>query len=161
MNPQFGFLKPTHILHGIFLAYIDQYTKIIHFDASIKDPLLNIYKHREAALRTSVHRMEFRRQQEEEERKQKQATEETLAAQEIDWGDFVVVQTITLDDDSPAKPRPAPLSTAVPPVSPFSPSPSRWRSTWSPPRTKRPLRPPRAPRSPPRAFHRRAFRRRV
>ena len=142
LNPQFGFLKPTHILHGIFLAYIDQYTKIIHFDASIKDPLLNIYKHREAALRTSVHRMEFRRQQEEEERKQKQATEETLAAQEIDWGDFVVVQTITLDDDSPAKPRPAPLSTAVPPVSPFSPSPNKWRSIWSLPRTKRPLLPP-------------------
>ena len=88
--------------------------------------------------------MEFRRQQEEEERKQKQATEETLAAQEIDWGDFVVVQTITLDDDSTSKPRGTPLSAPVlsSPLLSLTLSSNRWRSIWSlptsPPRMKRP-----------------------
>ena len=130
-NPQFGFLKPTHMLHGFFLSLIDQYTKILHFDASVKDPLLDICRQREAALRVSVHRLEYRRQQEERERRQKQATEEVLASQTVDWEDFVVVETITFEDEDSSRP----LAASLQPVglcASLDPSRSRWRWTWTP-----------------------------
>lgn len=56
-NPQFDFLKPTHILNGYFTSLVEQYNKVIHFEKAIKDPLLEKYKHREESLRVAVHRM--------------------------------------------------------------------------------------------------------
>lgn len=40
-NPQFDFLKPTHILNGFFTSLVEQYRKVLHFDNDIKDPLVS------------------------------------------------------------------------------------------------------------------------
>ena len=97
-NPQFAFLKPNHILHGFFTSLVEQYNRVIHFDNEIKDALLEKYKHREESLRVSVHRMEFRHQ--EEARKRETERTEDFDIQTVDWNDFVVVETITFDEES-------------------------------------------------------------
>lgn len=96
-NPQFDFLKPTHILNSYFSSLVEQYSKIIHFDKEIKDPLLEKYKHREESLRVAVHRMEYHRQQ--EEAKKEKENDNLASLQTVDWNDFVVVETITFDED--------------------------------------------------------------
>ena len=96
-NPQFDFLKPTHILNSYFSSLVEQYSKIIHFDKEIKDPLLEKYKHREESLRVAVHRMEYHRQQ--EEAKKEKENDDLASLQTVDWNDFVVVETITFDED--------------------------------------------------------------
>lgn len=97
-NPQFAFLKPNHILNGIFTSLVEQYNRVIHFEHDIKDPLLEKYKHREESLRVSVHRMEYRHQ--EEARKKESESSNDFAIQTVDWNDFVVVETITFDEES-------------------------------------------------------------
>lgn len=96
-NPQFDFLKPTHILNSYFSSLVEQYSKIIHFDKEIKDPLLEKYKHREESLRVAVNRMEYHRQQ--EEAKKEKENDDLASLQTVDWNDFVVVETITFDED--------------------------------------------------------------
>ena len=68
-NPQFDFLKPTHILNSYFSSLVEQYSKIIHFDKEIKDPLLE------------------------------KENDDLASLQTVDWNDFVVVETITFDED--------------------------------------------------------------
>ena len=97
-NAQFAFLKPNHILHTFFLDLVEQYKLILHFDDSIKNPLISKYKRREESLHVAVHHIEHRR--EEERRKKENERRNELDIQTVDWDDFVVVETITFDDES-------------------------------------------------------------
>ena len=97
-NAQFAFLKPNHILNSFFLGLVEQYKLILHFDDSIKKPLIDKYKRREESLHVAIQHIEHRRQ--EEELKKKNEHNNDLNIKTVDWDDFVVVETITFDDES-------------------------------------------------------------
>ncbi|CAH0480630.1 unnamed protein product [Peronospora belbahrii] len=98
-NPQFDFLKPTHPLFAYFTALVESYTLVLaKQDAQMKR--IEEGMSRMQVLDRCVHRMEWQRT--EQERKDKEAAEsdaERRALAQIDWHDFVVVETINFDDD--------------------------------------------------------------
>ncbi|KUF99727.1 Coiled-coil domain-containing protein 63 [Phytophthora nicotianae] len=98
-NPQFDFLKPTHPLFAYFTALVESYTLVLaKQDAQMKR--IEEGMGRMKVLDRCVHRMEWQRT--EQERKDKEAAEsdaERRALAQIDWHDFVVVETINFDDD--------------------------------------------------------------
>lgn len=108
-NPQFQFLIPNHTLHNFFQHIIDQYTMLLRagglggeggrlqqerldeLDKNIADKFYVL-----ARARQRADYIKFQ----EDERKKKEAEEEEAQAEfaRIDWGDFVVVETITFTD---------------------------------------------------------------
>jgi len=100
-NPQFDFLKPTHILFGYFTSLVDAYSKCL---VPRKDELIKLQKYIDDAnliLDQGIDRYEWEKMKMLEERKkrdEKSKVEEDEAMQ-IDWHDFVTVETITFDDD--------------------------------------------------------------
>ncbi|KAL3664112.1 hypothetical protein V7S43_010996 [Phytophthora oleae] len=98
-NPQFDFLKPTHPLFAYFTALVESYTLVLaKQDAQMKR--IEEGMDRMKVLDRCVHRMEWQRT--EQERKDKEVAEsdaERRALAQIDWHDFVVVETINFDDD--------------------------------------------------------------
>lgn len=98
-NPQFDFLKPTHLLFSYFTSLVDAYAKILH---PVSDTMSRIQAkcERMKALELAVSRWEWTRA--EEERKKRESAEadaERIAYQSIDWFDFVVVETIEFPED--------------------------------------------------------------
>ncbi|KAG2761905.1 hypothetical protein Pcac1_g26286 [Phytophthora cactorum] len=98
-NPQFDFLKPTHPLFAYFTTLVESYTLVLaKQDAQMKRIEEGV--ERMKVLDRCVHRMEWQRT--EQERKDKEAAEsdaERRALAQIDWHDFVIVETINFDDD--------------------------------------------------------------
>ncbi|RLN45004.1 hypothetical protein BBO99_00006658 [Phytophthora kernoviae] len=98
-NPQFDFLKPTHPLFAYFTALVESYTQVLgKADAQMKRIEEGV--ERMKVLDRCVHRMEWQRT--EQERKDKEAAEsdaERRALAQVDWHDFVVVETITFEDN--------------------------------------------------------------
>ena len=98
-NPQFDFLKPTHMLFSYFTTLVDAYAKVLQ-PSNEQMERIRAKKDRMKALESSVHRWEWTRS--EEERKKKDAVhvdEERSAFQSIDWFDFTVVETIDFAED--------------------------------------------------------------
>lgn len=98
-NPQFDFLKPTHMLFSYFTTLVDAYAKVLQ-PSEEQIERLKSKKDRMKALECSVHRWEWNRS--EEERKKNETVhvdEERSAFQSIDWFDFTVVETIDFADD--------------------------------------------------------------
>ncbi|KAK1934455.1 Splicing factor 3A subunit 1 [Phytophthora citrophthora] len=98
-NPQFDFLKPTHPLFAYFTALVESYTLVLaKQDAQMKR--IEEGMDRMKVLDRCVHRMEWQRT--EQERQDKEVAEsdaERRALAQIDWHDFVVVETINFEDD--------------------------------------------------------------
>ncbi|KAI9922759.1 hypothetical protein PsorP6_001214 [Peronosclerospora sorghi] len=98
-NPQFDFLKPTHPLFTYFTALVESYSLVLaKQEAQMKRIEQGV--DRMQVLDRCVHRMEWQRS--EQERKDKEAAEsdaERRALAQVDWHDFVVVETISFDDD--------------------------------------------------------------
>lgn len=96
-NPQFDFLKPTHVLFSYFTSLVDSYAKILQSPA---EQIARIERNPKKVLEFALHRWHFTRVQEEKKRRETaQADEERLAFQSIDWQDFVVVETIDFPVD--------------------------------------------------------------
>lgn len=98
-NPQFDFLKPTHMLFSYFTSLVDAYAKLLQppvaLLASVKEKSTLL-----GALEKSVGRWVWERAEEERKRKEvKEADAERSALQSIDWYDFSIVETIEFDDD--------------------------------------------------------------
>ncbi|KAG7396261.1 splicing factor 3a, subunit 1 [Phytophthora boehmeriae] len=98
-NPQFDFLKPTHPLFAYFTALVESYTLVLgKADAQMKRIEEGV--ERMKVLDRCVHRMEWQRT--EQERKDREAAEsdaERRALAQVDWHDFVVVETISFEDN--------------------------------------------------------------
>lgn len=97
-NPQFDFLKPQHYLHRFFNTLVDAYTKVLMppHDLNTKlDALLDKHKIYEGLLDRVDWEKHQQRLKDEENEEEKERMERAL----IDWHDFVVVETITFDDD--------------------------------------------------------------
>jgi len=98
-NPQFDFLKPTHMLFNYFTSLVDAYSKVLA-------PTEQIRKFGEdgtddrLVLERVVQRWEWTRQEEERRNKAKAEDEERERLyQSVDWHDFVVVETIDFPDN--------------------------------------------------------------
>merc|ERR1712151_1400179 len=116
-NPQFDFLKPTHALFGYFTSLVDAYTKCLMPNKDEVEKLTKWVSNKVEIMDRANGRFqwdeqeEFRRSHKEEEEKQ----EKELMAQ-IDWHDFVVVETIefTAEDDKIQLAAPIDTSTGAP-----------------------------------------------
>lgn len=98
-NPQFDFLKPTHMLFSYFTYLVDCYAKIVHPSASLRDTI-KAKSQWSNAMEGAVRRWQWTRA--EAERKRAESSEdsaERLAFQAIDWFDFTVVETIDFPAD--------------------------------------------------------------
>jgi splicing factor 3A subunit 1 len=90
-NSKFDFLNPLHALFAYFSRLVDIYRRIITGAPELK-VAIDRKSDFEAVLRSAVHRWNWAITQEE---KAKGSVESLM----VDWKDFVVVETITFDDD--------------------------------------------------------------
>jgi len=98
-NPQFDFLKPTHMLFSYFTTLVDAYAKILQPSATLRARIKS-HTNRMKVLESAVYRWEWLRAEEEKKRRETQeADAERNAFQAIDWYDFVVAETITFGED--------------------------------------------------------------
>lgn len=84
-NPQFDFLKPTHMLFSYFTGLVDAYGKVLHPDATLRK-LVEDRADRTKALEMAVLRWEWNRAEEERRgRENVEADKERAAFLAIDW----------------------------------------------------------------------------
>lgn len=122
-NPQMDFLRPNHSLHGFFQHLTDQYATLLR-GAGVDGEGGRIQQERIAELERNVEdkfhiltrakqRAEWLEYQEDEKiKKEEDAEKERLTYAQIDWHDFVVVETIvfTEADDQANLPPPTSLN---------------------------------------------------
>ncbi|XDG07982.1 hypothetical protein ABKA04_007597 [Annulohypoxylon sp. FPYF3050] len=122
-NYQFDFLRPNHSLHNFFQHLIDQYSMLLRA-GGIDGEGGKVQQERIAELRRNVddkfhiltrakQRAEWLKHQEDEKQKKEEDEEkERLSYAQIDWHDFVVVETVvfTEADDQANLPPPTNLS---------------------------------------------------
>ncbi|KAJ8678963.1 hypothetical protein QAD02_014750 [Eretmocerus hayati] len=94
-NFQFDFLRPQHSLFQYFTKLLEQYTKVLipqkDLMAKLKDESFNT----ENILEQVKYRAEWLKYQESQKRKEEEELErERVAYAQIDWHDFVVVETV-------------------------------------------------------------------
>lgn len=108
-NPQFQFLIPNHTFHNFFQHIVDQYTLLLRAsglegeggklqEERTAELQLNI-KDKFHVLKRARERAEYTKYQEVE-RKNREVEDEVEKAEfaRIDWGDFVIVETVTFSD---------------------------------------------------------------
>lgn len=94
-NFQFDFLRPQHSLFQYFTKLLEQYTKVLippkDLLPRLKDEAFNMDK----ILEQVKYRAEYLKYQEAQRRKEEEELErERVAYAQIDWHDFVVVETV-------------------------------------------------------------------
>ncbi|VDN97491.1 unnamed protein product [Rodentolepis nana] len=94
-NYQFDFLRTQHNMFSYFTKLVEQYTKVLipprDLIASLDEELNNP----KSILDRVKYRVEWHKYQERQRRKEEEAQEkERLAYAQIDWHDFVVVETV-------------------------------------------------------------------
>jgi len=106
-NPQFDFLKPTHVLFSYFTALVDAYTKALAPSPELLEHVSQSLDG-EAALRRTTHRWEYTRRSDEAVRREKAVADaDKVAYQSVDWHDFVVVEVIDFPSEELAEEAPA------------------------------------------------------
>lgn len=122
-NYQFDFLRPQHSLHNFFQRLVDQYTTLLRaggidgeggklqqqriqeLEANVKDKFHVLARAKERAEW-------FKYQDEQKQKKEEEIEKEKMSYAQIDWHDFVVVETVlfTEADDQALLPAPTSLS---------------------------------------------------
>ena len=118
-NYQFDFLRPQHSLHQFFSRLVDQYTDLLQAQtvdggkahrARLAELEANS-KNRFHVLDRAKQRAEWVKFQEQQKQKKEEEEEkERLEYAQIDWHDFVVVQTVTFDEADDQADLPPPTS---------------------------------------------------
>ena len=118
-NYQFDFLRPQHSLYQFFSRLVDQYTellqggsvdggrpqkkRIVELEGNVKDRL--------GVLERARKRAEWVKYQEAQKVEAEEKTEkEMIAYQQVDWHDFVVVETVVFDEGDDERQLPAPTT---------------------------------------------------
>lgn len=115
-NPQFDFLRAGHSLHGVFLRLIDQYTRVFLPSKTLLARLRTYAEARPEIVNRVMDRTAYTRHVRRQQVQQEAAAErDRIAYAEVDWNDFVVVETIDFSpvDMVSALPRPLDLSFIV------------------------------------------------
>ncbi|PGH09532.1 splicing factor 3A subunit 1 [Blastomyces parvus] len=120
-NFQFDFLRPQHSLYQFFTRLVDQYTSLLQTDESdgpnstsnrIAELEKNV-KDKYHILDRAKQRSEWVKfQEQQKQKKEEQDEQERIAYAQIDWHDFVVVETVlfTEADDQAELPPPTSLN---------------------------------------------------
>jgi len=122
-NYQFDFLRPNHTLHSFFQRLIDQYTTLLRAGGMdgeggklqqlrIEELQANVDDKFHVLGRAKQRAEWFKFQDEQKAKKEEEAEKEKTSYQQIDWHDFVVVETVvfTEADDQAHLPPPTSLS---------------------------------------------------
>jgi splicing factor 3A subunit 1 len=117
-NYQFDFLRPQHSLYNFFSHLVDQYTVLLQTgpegqkaeQARIQTLQANI-QNKFRVLELAKQRAEFVKWQETQKQKKEEEEEaEKMAYAQIDWHDFVVVETVLFTDADEQADLPPPTS---------------------------------------------------
>ena len=118
-NYQFDFLRPQHSLYQFFSRLVDQYTVLLHGisvdggksqKARIQD-LESHAKDRFHVLERAKQRSEWVKfQEQQKQKKEEEAEKEKLEYAQIDWHDFVVVETVLFNEADEQADLPPPTS---------------------------------------------------
>lgn len=118
-NYQFDFLRPQHSLHQYFSRLVDQYTDLLQSptveNGKIQAARLKELKANAAdkfhMLGRAKDRAEWvKYQQQQKEKKEVEEQKEQLEYQQIDWHDFVVVETVLFTEADDQQDLPPPTS---------------------------------------------------
>ncbi|XP_063430548.1 splicing factor 3A subunit 1-like [Mytilus trossulus] len=94
-NYQFDFLRPQHSLFNYFTKLVEQYTKILIPPKDLQEKLTKESEEYKEVLQQVKYRVEWCKYQIRERKKEEEALErERIAYTQIDWHDFVVVETV-------------------------------------------------------------------
>lgn len=94
-NFQFDFLRPQHSLFQYFTKLLEQYTKVLIPPKTLQQKLRNEIINGNNILDLVKYRSEWQKYQEAQRRKEEEILErERVAYAQIDWHDFVVVETV-------------------------------------------------------------------
>lgn len=94
-NPMFDFLKPQHSHFSYFSKLVEQYTKILLPPRDLVEKLRKEVEDPFKILRNVYYRVEWDKVQQREKAKLDEMNEkERVAYAQIDWHDFVVVETV-------------------------------------------------------------------
>jgi splicing factor 3A subunit 1 len=116
-NPQFDFLRPQHSFYQFFSRLVDQYTEILNTEGQQQEAVVAMLEknidNKNGILESARKRAEWVKFQEAQKVKKEEEQEtEKIAYAQIDWHDFVVVETIlfTEADDQTELPPPTSLN---------------------------------------------------
>ncbi|KAH8686043.1 Pre-mRNA splicing factor PRP21 like protein-domain-containing protein [Tricladium varicosporioides] len=122
-NYQFDFLRPNHSLHNFFQRLIDQYTALLRAGGMdgeggkmqaerMKELRANVDDKFHVLGRAKQRAEWFKFQDQQKQQKEEEAEKERMSYAQIDWHDFVVVETVlfTEADDQTNLPPPTSLS---------------------------------------------------
>ncbi|XP_065169774.1 splicing factor 3A subunit 1 [Atheta coriaria] len=94
-NFQFDFLRPQHSLFQYFTKLLEQYTKVLIPPKSLQPKLREEAASGQSVLDIIKYRAEWQRYQEQQRAREEEILErERVAYAQIDWHDFVVVETV-------------------------------------------------------------------
>ncbi|KAF7280365.1 splicing factor 3a subunit 1 [Rhynchophorus ferrugineus] len=94
-NIQFDFLRPQHSLFQYFTKLLEQYTKVLIPPKTMQQKLKDEVKSAQTVLDQAKYRAEWQKYQEAQKAKEEEILErERVAYAQIDWHDFVVVETV-------------------------------------------------------------------
>jgi len=94
-NYQFDFLRPQHSLFNYFTKLVEQYTKILIPPKDLLGKLRKEAESHHTILDQVKYRMEWAKHQERERKREEEEKEkERVSYAQIDWHDFVVVETV-------------------------------------------------------------------
>ena len=118
-NYQFDFLRPQHSLHQFFSRLVDQYTLLLQSASADGEKakrarvaeLEHYAKDKFSILGRAKQRAEWVKfQEEQKQKKEEEAEKEKLEYAQIDWHDFVVVETVLFEDTDDQTDLPPPAS---------------------------------------------------
>jgi splicing factor 3A subunit 1 len=94
-NPMFDFLKPAHSHFQYFNKLVEQYTKILLPQKDLLDKMRQEVNNPFGVLKSVAYRVEWEKAAQREKAKENELAEkERVAYAQIDWHDFVVVETV-------------------------------------------------------------------
>lgn len=112
-NYQYDFLKPAHSFYPLFTHLVEQYKKVIHPSPKIMEKIKKGIKDPYSIINKARIRAEWNAHQESETKKaSEEAEKEREAYAQIDWHDFVVVETIKFTNADEKANLPVPKSKA-------------------------------------------------
>ena len=118
-NYQFDFLRPQHSLYQFFSRLVDQYTLLLQSastdgEKAKKARMLDLERNANNKfniLGRATQRAEWVKfQEEQKQKKEEEAEKEKLEYAQIDWHDFVVVETVLFEDSDEQADLPPPTS---------------------------------------------------
>ncbi|XP_077977951.1 splicing factor 3A subunit 1-like [Glandiceps talaboti] len=99
-NYQFDFLRPQHSLFHYFTKLVEQYTKVLIPPKDLMNKLKQDAENPKHILDQVKHRVEWAKHEERLRKKEEEEKEkERVAYAQVDWHDFVVVETVDFQEN--------------------------------------------------------------